>query len=612
MPVQYFYFNNRLPTGAGKFNTRPENLSLVKVTKLTDTTNPVFNFTPNFVANLQQIAPTELAQAMPYAGLYSLSPNGELLTDFNTTFFSKPIDMNAISTSGRYGDRPQMSLQRVEISTNLARGAGFMSLTDVKITMILHKPDLLTNSKLIATLLPGMPMKLVYGWSDANDSFLNRRDIMFFNVREYTMSFDASGQATLVLDGTSHNENFSNIFVGDRAEKIEQMDIDNAKKRFREHVANDVEVDGLYRQQVRVGNYTSYINALDVIPNSEGRRNVSINDYIGLVYTRVSERVSKTVQRNYKESIKRLSRQRKSLSAFRDVKKKNNRQNEFVTLHDIVSILCGDTLDKLQGTVVPANKNYRVVYGCFNENAGSYAGRNIGLFPVHWATFSKALDESRSAGFIVPSLQFIFNILGSNFLNNSAYWQHLLAGQSNKTVETPNVSFYVSSHASGLDEIEQISVLDTVTDVPLTQKALREGGILSEDDQRKRVLGKYVDVIPVIKLGHANSFIKSISIDHVNDPYMRALLITRIVNGPVTTERQAITPAASADSDNKQALFLPLNGQMDVIGHVDWKPARFFYLSTGIFFLDGMYCITDVSHSLDVNGYKTSIKFIMH
>jgi hypothetical protein len=56
-------------------------------------------------------------------------------------------------------------------------------------------------------------------------------------------------------------------------------------------------------------------------------------------------------------------------------------------------------------------------------------------------------------------------------------------------------------------------------------------------------------------------------------------------------------------------LFLPLKGGMELLGHVEWKPARVFYLSTGIYLADAIYNILSVEHELSADGFITRIEF---
>lgn len=627
MPVQYYYFNDRLPQAnleqprnVGGLLTGLDNAPLSpSVSILTDPSNPVYNFRQEFINNLQSALPGDVAQAVPYISVYSLDQNGEVKTDFTKEFFFKTIDMSALNAQARFVDRPQISLENVSINQTLADGGGFLTRSTISLSLKLHKPDLIANKRLEALLLPGMPMKIIFGWSSNNET-LNSKDVLLFNIRDYDIQFDRSGQANLTLNGNTFIENFASIFVGDLAEALPGEDenvIDFSDTPLA--IVNDgstnvseAQGDGLRQKQLSIQTFLSYVSTSGSSRNTDGQRDLAVSDRMAAIYSEAASRVSTAIEARYNEAKRQLEAKRKPHPEwFKEVVKLKSTGervgSECVTVHDIIGTLCGPTLNALEGTIIPSGKNFRFVYGSFNETLGSFSSKSIANFPINWRMFDNILKEN---GAVPPSIQGLFNILGNNFIGNEEYWRRYLV-RDDSVLDIPKICFHVSTHFIQDNEISQVSLVDINRNVPLTQRRLQSNhqSLVSEDDYKQTVLRD--TPIPVIRIGHCASFVKSISMSHENNSYIKAFLINR-ATATDSSARQAITQNKKTPLQQRHGLFLPLKGEMTLLGQVDWKPARFFYLSSGIYFLDGAYVITAVTHTLDAAGFNTRIEFAMH
>src|SRR5690606_14409595 len=102
--------------------------------------------------------------------------------------------------------------------------------------------------------------------------------------------------------------------------------------------------------------------------------------------------------------------------------------------------------------------------------------------------------------------------------------------------------------------------------------------------------------LPVLQVGHANSFIKKLSLTQISDSAMKAVLLERMARdrkyGPRSTKSHEIR------AGKVTPLTLPLKGDMVVLGHPSWKPFRSFYLDADIYLVDGVYKIMEVTHNL--------------
>lgn len=623
MPVQYFYFNSRTPnpaTGAPIIAAGPLVIpKAVPVLPLTDNSNPIYNMSNIFIQKMQKITSHDMTVAVPLISLVAMDANGEIRTDFSKKYFNKTVNLNKVG-SQRFGERPDMSMQHITVSSNLGTGTGMIVFNEIEIAIRLHKPSSLSNEELVNLMKPGMPLRLRYGWSCSTNDFLSTQALELFNIREYQISFDAQGEATLVVQGSTHNEDFANIYIGDQAVVIPDVTATQAAQKETQGTsdAGNVQLDGVAQKQVRIDSYFTYADAMAVRDASDpqsGRPQATM-DNIAMVYSSLAERVSSAVEANFSAKTFQLADQIKSDPVlFPDQKVKdrqgNVHQGEYVTLHDIMSVLCGSTLDAMLGKVTPANRDYRVVYGPINENCGSYSGKSLAETPIHWRSLGEQINTAQNSGIRVPSIQWLINTLGSRFLRNDSYWRGTLCAGVTQ-IDTPKVNVLITAHQIQGREIIQLSFVDTNQGVPLTQKLLKEAGqqLWTQQAQQNTVLNN--QNIPVIRIGHANAFVKSISLSHHNDPALRAVLIKRLTEEQVTNQRQSITRNTRRPAQEKNSLYLPLTGEMELVGHVDWKPSRYFYLNSGVYFIDGMYVITAVSHHLDAAGYTTQISFVRH
>ncbi len=153
----------------------------------------------------------------------------------------------------------------------------------------------------------------------------------------------------------------------------------------------------------------------------------------------------------------------------------------------------------------------------------------------------------------------------------------------------------------------EIGFVDVKSNIPSTISNTLDRKA-SKSENREAVIGG--SGLPVLKLGHANSFIKNISLSHINNPQIKAALIERMFRKGTADERDNVTREEDRSPATKGPLRLPIKGTAKLLGHPEWKPGRSFYLDTGIFILDAVYRILNVTHTLSAEGYSTEIEFI--
>lgn len=587
-----------------------------------ESANPLFGFSQNFVDNLQKITPLELGSAVPFVALRALDDKGGVIHDFNKELFFKQIDFSKINSGERYVDRPGSSLIELKIKSSTA--SGYIYFQDVTFQIKLHKPDITLNSTLIALLFPGMPMQLEYGWnSNSENETLNKKEKLNFALRSYNISYTQDGQIDLTIQGTAFNERFNNTLVGDEGGDINELLNKNLSQEQRSDLLRQDTTSGLYGT---IENYQKYFKNVKENPDKSGLRDMKVVDAMMESYESVMNKARGKIRENFEKNVKQLKKVKQSGAQY---KEGNNIEQELfkgkeggmVTVHDLISTLCERTFDTLPK--VFGNPTIRMVYGLFhnevgkNEN-GRFKNQSIADFPIDLVKFRELVGEyTQSSGTSVLTIEGLFTLLISNFFHNEGYWKQLEGTKDG--IRIPHMYLALNNYKVNKETIMDIALIDTNKDIPLTSGIIKDfintkDGKVSINDFEKAIKSK-AKKIPIIKLGHGNSFIRDLKMSNVMDEYIKAALIKRMADSSSTYTRSFIPPGlqnAIEGSDDKTPLHLPLQGTMNVLGNVDWKPFRAFGLISGIFPIDGLYVILDVEHTINNQGFFTNITFRYH
>ena len=575
--VKYYHLPGSKPKASGLDGVLP------------DKKNPIFNFDADFFSNLNSINATELGQAIPYIHLYSMDLQGNIIEDFSLDFFHKAADLEEIKKGKRNADRPIMSLKELIISTDNA--SGYLYYTNVTLKIKLHSPDALSQTTLMSLTFPGMPHLLEYGWNSPGSSnkLLSGKERLLFSVKSYQLTLDATGQVDLTVEGMTFNERFGSTLVGDTG-----VAIDTKKTK---HV-NEKEFDGVFANVERLNKYIKYLNEI------KERTGKNSNDYalvaeLAEIYKSNEKRARGNMSKRFTASKKRLYDPKICYT--------KEKVGKLVRLHDLVKALLDDTFSGMRKQW-PTVGEFRVIYGNFNdtiESAGIGVNKSIADFPIQIKQFDNLMKADTAKGQFVPTINKVLNSLIRDFLENEEYWKDKISSKTQKEFHMPKVHFNFSNRG---DMIE-LTVTDIREGVPPTLTKLpREKG--SQAEAERSVIGD--TGLPILKLGHANSFIKTITLSQISDEYMKAALIERMARDRTTNPRQTKVPGLSLSAKPVTPLTLPLRGSAELLGMVEWKPFRSFYLSAGIFVIDAIYKITKVTHRLSPGSFNTSIDFIYH
>lgn len=581
--VKYFYVGNSkpisVPAPPGGWQVLPSEAS-----------NPLFNFGQDFFTKFQSLSSIELGKAVPYVSLKTLDVNsGEILEDLNLKYFHNPIDLSSIGNgSYRYPERPLMSLKEIELKTDQA--SGYLYYTLVTLKLKIHRPSELASTTFQSLMYPGFPLLLEYGWnSDVADSFINKKELIYFAVKTYALTMDTTGQADLTVEGMALNERFNNTIVGDNGTDISSVIGESGKS-----------IKYNYEQ---LAEYSTYL--------SEMLQNTNKNSVNYKVLKSQAEKFiskEKEVRGGFQKLFTEKSRVFAGLP-LKKVDKKKVKGLKTRTFHNTLETFCHDTLTAVT-TLFPGVEDFRIIYGNFNANCGEMSGKSIADFPINVTKFIKELQNECSSGDFVINVERFINLLISKFVEDDEYYKSNLTDPKKKVFDKPDIVVNFRGYRQGSKGIVELSILDVNDGIPPTLSKTPDG-VANPASVRASILDGLN--IPILSYGHANSFVKNISLTQISDQYMKSVLISRMSETRTTSVRSTTVPSLQIESSKTEPLSLPLRGTAEVLGHVDWKPFRSFWLDAGFpTYIDGIYKIMAVTHKLSAEGFRTTIDFMHH
>lgn len=591
--LNYYYISERTKNDQGVVIQTPIPDIPKGISPFNSSENLFFNIDKNFIDGLQKATNVELGQMVPHISLASLNADGSVNKNLTLDFFQKTSNYSKLP-SERYGERPNASLKSVEIKTDNA--SGYIYYTNIRIDLKIHRPDQLMDASIYSLMFPSQPFQLEYGWNGPN-SFFNKKRKFRFNVKTYTISIDNQGEVDLSVEGTAFNEQMTNFYIGDFG-PIGSI-LDKNKAVYTELSSSNL----LGASQSKLYDMTEYL--------TDSKQNTNVTDYkIMKLKAETLSSVKKLARSELKKNVDSLMRE---LSKKVQGAKSNpyKFKSGYLIVHDIVDILCKKTLQLSVGTLIPAGKDnseVRFIYGNFNDTVkGDFT--NLAQFPIDWEDFSNKISEQneKEGPF---TFQWLFNTLIGEYINNSSYWDNFKC--RNEDFFMPTVVHRAINTIEGNNKnlLVDVYLVDITRDLPITTVDLMPKDRSSQIDMLKSLKSKKPN-FPIIKSGHANSFIKSISLTQMMDEYMRSVFIEKMYRSShISPERSSTTNDAGLETIAQKPFVLPLRGEMELLGHIEWEPYKAFFLSTGIPLIDGVYKILSVTHKLSSEGFSTGISFI--
>ena len=439
-------------------------------------------------------------------------------------------------------------------------------------------------------------MQLEFGWKNAasQNILLNKTEKLSFALKSYNINYSQDGQIDLTIDGTAFNERFNNTLIGDENE--------NGK-------------GGLSSQYNKIKKYQEYLQTIKNSPDKSAPRDMGLVKKMFDEYETQLTIARGEIRNNFHKNMNSLQGQSGAQYKERGITLELFKNNGMITLHDLIKTICEGTFVAFEK--ITQTKKTRFIYGLFNDEIGKaeqskFPGQPIADFPIDLALLREKIGKyAEKGGSDVLTLEAFFNLLIRDFLHDTGYWQKLES--TKESVRLPHMFLAINNYTDKeKNQIMDISLIDINHGIPMTSEIIKGSEKLSVGDFEKKLKDKGV---PVIKLGHGNSFIQSMKMSNIMDEYMKAALIKRMFDTSSTLTRAWVPPElqnAIAGGDTRTPLHLPLQGSMTVLGCVDFKPFRSFGLISNFFVIDGIYKIMSVTHTLSAGNFTTEIQIMYH
>jgi hypothetical protein len=549
--------------------------------------NPVFNFPPDFISNLHALNQLELAQSVPYISITLLDNDGQKLQNLNLNFFNKIIDHQKLNRGVRFGDRPEISLK--DLTIEVLELSGYIPNTKVTLNLKIHSPGEITNTALQQLLYSGAPIVIEYGWNSSRSSFLTFKDSLLMNVSTYDLSYDTTGQMDLSVVGFALNDRFNNVLIGDEGVDFntpanQQKDsLSKGKGDIVALAADTANAMGAFKQAIERG---SAFRSSDVAKG----QSANLED--------VEKRARVFFAKNVARNMKAVSDATFNTQVFG-----GNHQAAY--FHDILENVCGNTLSSLGGSLIGVQE-VQIIYGRFNERAGAFAGQSIAGFPILYKKLQNFLNKSVKNGSFVPTMGRLLNYFAEEFLEFEKYFRvGLPRNAPDESFVMPDIVYYGTNREINGRRIYEIYIIDIKYKVPVTSLTYHQQQRHTKQEFEDAVAGG--NNLAIIRLGHANSFIKGSSLNNTVDSQLKALKMVDMMSARIDGPRSTKLIEKSRDEGRSTPILFPIRGKLTVLGHPHWRPYRFFYLDTGIYFLDGVYKIIGLTHRLSSEGFTTDL-----
>jgi hypothetical protein len=554
--------------------------------KIPDEFNPQFAYTQETIDEIQNIAPHDLAEAVPYIRLVLLDLEGVELVDFTKEFFFKNPDLTQpFNGDIKYPNRPIASLVGVTIKKDNGgmAGTGTISLTEISLEIVIHRLEALQNTKMKAFIFTGLPFKITYGWSNPKNNLLNQKETFVFNTQTYEINFDNSGQITLTVRGQGHKQSIQSTNLGDDGSPIEEEI--KAKQS-----------QGINVQREKIKKYLEYVQDQNTavlqikkdfaIPQEE--RSASLQVFLA----KYKDIKAAFVKNTPSEAV-----------SF------GEKQIQCYTLHSIIQGLMAKSLESLR--LLNKADKLRLIYGTFADGCGStYSNKNIGNFYVPKKEFLDLLKEQDKIK-TVPTITDMFDLLINEFLKEPKYYKIQQANKEKEDFSMPSIQLQIKTIQHTLKDDAKtyldIYIFDAGYNIPdILSEEEKVTGNLTQDKIEEQVRKSG---IPIIKYGNTNSFFSNASIATNMDESMRSVYISRIYENVIGSPRTTVKNNDEVKDTETIPLILPLNGTIETIGLTQWVPFKVMYISFGSYLFNNIYQIISVSHRIDNSGFTSTLEF---
>lgn len=534
--------------------------------------DPQRNIAREGVADLYRITATEKARAVPYVKIWQVArdSNQPIGKSAVSTFFREPAQFGKSLGNVRYGERPDVSLESVNVK--VSNPTGFILFREITLSVVVHRPDALftagsERSRIISALVtPGSVFVLSYGWQ--------------------------GGSGAILATGHNLGETIYYTDPNDPREKLKRQD---STLMFPA------------RQSIRfsVTHYTFTIRP-------DGQIQLNIHGYEdGELQVRTAvflDVPGDTVEKRIESLMVRLNETAKQ--------EQNQEGDSFITLKGLLDVLVlkplVSSLHNLSYKSIDLNLG--VMNGKLPVTNELYGGQDH--HDQSLASFKFPLKEvKRIIDTIMPNQQItIMNVIRA-FMSQLMTPDIYVNNAAGLSVSLPNVQLKATY------DVERGKASIWIIDLKRYLTRMN-GGKFDEHDfhkQKAEIRKKNIDQflrsnsLPLVTLGRGDSFIQDARFEVVIDENMKSAYIAR----QLKLDRQEfaggkIPDKLSQDAIDTQWLIYrsSIHGDITMLGNFVFDTFRAMWIDFGIPVWDGLFDVLEKTDRITASEFMTTIKVI--
>jgi hypothetical protein len=450
--------------------------------------------------------------------------------------------------------------------------------------MKLHRPDVLQR-ELKAFLFRGLSFKLEYGWNSPAEE-LNKKESLIFRVQKYDLNIATNGEVDFKVYGVGHSDSLLEHFLGNEG-SADDLTTEEEKRKIKE-IAIELQ------------------DAVDTIQNVTTDSTVTAEEKIKNMTEAVDiKRYTKQFMSKIKTNLDIVKTNKFRMVDFK------GKQRKVISFHYIFDAIFAPAI-KAYADLMPID-SVRVAYGSFNANAGNFADSSIADFPILMKKLNNKVVSRFKNG--APTIKQLLQIIFNEFFHEGSWYTTNVNTENFRTPQlrvelVPTVRKIQTGEDNSEERFLDIIIYDDEKDTLSNKEVVdSQGGSTSEEDIDNNIQSRG-GFVPIFKIGNYQSFIKNISISTNMDESMRTVYISRNDDIRGRTTQDATVENANNVETAFKSLTLPFAGTLELVGCVEWKPAKIFKLSTGIYMVDNLYLMNSVKHTISKEGFFTNIQFL--
>lgn len=598
---------------------------MAKVTDLGDD-SPFIPGSHSFVKQLEEILPSEKAQAVPYALIWEIdsvsgkaihAKDGQPIAPLSMNLVAPPIFGSSVETNSgfegeveRFKERPAVSLERIVITSK--NPMGIISYREIDLSFTVHKPEVLFDNHISVCSKPGPDGKQVissYAHKDAPGG------------RDSWSSFLYLGQCFALKYGWQNSSNIKNAAIGgsgDADNKLPQ------KSEIRFIVSNynfQIQPDSQIKITIKgfeMGEFN--LRRTFLIPTKKMVGGSTKDSYIH----------ESGVADPYSNGGKGIDHLKKIMSAVESVSVKNSKKIRTVTFENLLKKIFEPAAASAYEEL--GFKFEGIFVSKFNARCGktadSYcAGQSMSDVSILKFEFPLDVVQKMFSDLVDSGTQLTLYNFISPFINKMqdfSIWDRSdvkgeAEDQTNKLIPTMVMRSIIKEIPKPVDSEARMSVRFVIFDMKREysekikdNKTSYPGAIKSKEELIEKITTAPIN-LPYVSLTKGNSYIQNTSFNVIQDEQMKSIFMRKALGGSDVTKGDKHTKPDASRKDGgtpvMQQIFSPtIQGDITMIGNFGFDVFNLIWIDFGVRQWSGFFNILEKVDTIEQGSFTTTVK----